>query len=348
VQDADLRDIDLRRADLGKVSFSYVKLIGSNLEFANLRDASFYEADLTGATLSHAILDRAEFRRVRLQGAVLEHSSFSKAFFLNANLSDASFMGASLGSAAFDGCDLTRASFVGVAFGSTNFRSLDLSKATGIAAADHYEPSSLDLGAIRQSRGRLPVDFLKGCGLTDAEIALSRIWDPDLSQERLTDLLYEVDRLIGTRPIQTHAVFISYSHADSLFADRLHHALDASGIRCWRDRHGLAAGPLEKQLDRAIRLNPVVIVVLSTHALESDWVEWEVSRARELERETKREVLCPVALDDSWKTSRWPGPLRQQLMKYHILDFQNWMSDADFGSALERLIHGLGVFYARK
>ena len=69
----------------------------------------------------------------------------------------------------------------------------------------------------------------------------------------------------------------------------------------WLDRHDLVAGPLQKQIDRAVRLNDVVLLVLSKASIESDWVEHEVKTARKIERETKRDVLCPVSLDEAWK-----------------------------------------------
>ena len=46
--------------------------------------------------------------------------------------------------------------------------------------------------------------------------------------------------------------------------------------------------------------------------------------ARKLEIETERDVLCPVALDDAWKTCRWPARLREQIEEYLILDFSAW------------------------
>jgi len=100
-------------------------------------------------------------------------------------------------------------------------------------------------------------------------------------------------------------------------------------------------------LDRAIRLNPIVIVVLSKHSVASEWVEWEVSRAHELERETKRDILCPIALDDSWKQADWPGPLKRQLAKYNIMNFEAWRTTTLFATMMNKLLEGLDLFYRR-
>jgi hypothetical protein len=59
----------------------------------------------------------------------------------------------------------------------------------------------------------------------------------------------------------------------------------------------------------------------------------------------KRDVLCPVALDDSWKDSDWPERLIEQVMEYNILDFSNWKDDNKFGSTFNKLIDGLELFY---
>ena len=61
--------------------------------------------------------------------------------------------------------------------------------------------------------------------------------------------------------------------------------------------------------------------------MKSDWVQHEVRFARELEKETERHVLCPVALDDSWKSSPWPKRIMEQVMEYNILDFSKWEDD---------------------
>ena len=102
---------------------------------------------------------------------------------------------------------------------------------------------------------------------------------------------------------------------------------------------------METQIDRAIRLNPTVLLVLSENSVESDWVEWESAKARELEKELGRDVLCPVALDEAWKTCSWPGPLRRQIEDYHILDFSGWRDTATLERQFGKLLDGLSLFY---
>ena len=102
-------------------------------------------------------------------------------------------------------------------------------------------------------------------------------------------------------PLYIGGVFISYSHADAKFVDKVYERLGEEGASVWLDRHDMVAGPLQKQVSRAIRLNDVVLLVLSEASVKSDWVENELDMARRKEKEEKRDVLCPVALDDAWK-----------------------------------------------
>jgi hypothetical protein len=105
------------------------------------------------------------------------------------------------------------------------------------------------------------------------------------------------------------------------------------------------AGPLENQIDRAIRQNPTVLIVFSENSIKSDWVQHEVRKARELTKELGRHVLCPVALDDSWKNSPWPKRIMEQIMEYNILDFSEWQDDVNFEEMFRKLIDGLELFY---
>jgi hypothetical protein len=88
-----------------------------------------------------------------------------------------------------------------------------------------------------------------------------------------------------------------------------------------------------------------VLLVLSEHSLNSDWVEYEVRTARALEKEIRRDVLCPVALDETWKSSPWSKHIMEQVMEYNILDFSKWKDDSEFQDRLRKLIDGLELFY---
>lgn len=313
---------------------------------------------LPGADLSNLDLTEANFTGVRAVEASFENSrlyeafavSFRGASFRGANLTDSHFYGcdfsacgfedAILEGASFGGCSLQAANFAGSVLAATNFGNVDLSSAVNLEHAEQWFPSSISTLALRDSRGRIPEAFLKGCGLSAVEILTSKLWDPDLNADELTTLLYRIHNLKTTAPIQKRYVFISYSHHDAPFVDQLEQRFDALGIRFWCDKHDLKAGRIETQIDRAIGVHSIVLLVLSKHSVASDWVEWEVSKARAVEKLHKRDVICPVALDDAWETADWPGPLRRQIEDYHVLDLSS-PSEKDFA----KLIDGLNLFY---
>jgi hypothetical protein len=189
---------------------------------------------------------------------------------------------------------------------------------------------------------------LRGCGLTDWEIAAMKLHDPGLAPPDIAELVTKIHELRATSPIQIGPVFISYSHHDHAFVDALGGMLDEVGIRYWRDKEHLMAGRIEKQLGLAMKLYPTVILVLSHNSVESDWVEWEASKARELEKELDCDVLCPIALDSAWTTCQWPGPLRHQIENYHIVDFSSWQDVSFRRRQFKKLVEGLSRFYSPK
>lgn len=232
-------------------------------------------------------------------------------------------------------------------FGGTILGNLDLSNVHGLEEATHDGPSVIGADTLAKSEGAIPDAFLRGCGLSDWAIEQAKLYKPDLSNDEINEILYKVYDLRATRALQISPLFISYSHADSAFVDKMGNCFTERGVRYWRDIHDMKSGRMEKQIDRAIRQNPTVLLVLSENSLESDWVEHEVRTARQLEKDVGRDVLCPVALDDSWKSSPWPQRIMEQIMEYNILDFSSWRDDSKFDSMFRKLINGLELFYKK-
>jgi hypothetical protein len=260
----------------------------------------------------------------------------------------ADLRGADLTMADLTMADLRRADLSGVTFGSTNFGLVNLSEdlgLVGLETAKHESPSTIGTDTIQIAKGRIPVEFLRGCGLSEWEIESAKLYNPGLSNPEISEILYKIHDLRATLPIQISPLFISYSYADGVFVDKLEFHLNERGIRFWRDVHDAKAGRLEKQIDRAIRQNPTVLLILSEGSTNSDWVEHEVATARELEKELGRDVLCPVTLDESWKACDWPKRLMRQVMDYNILDFSMWKNDTIFRTTFKKLIDGLELFY---
>ena len=84
------------------------------------------------------------------------------------------------------------------------------------------------------------------------------------------------------------------------FAERLHADLQNKGVRCWFAPHDMRIGAkMLDTIDEAIRLRDKVLLILSEGAIASDWVEGEVTRALDEERNRKQVVLFPVRIDDA-------------------------------------------------
>ncbi|WP_017324237.1 pentapeptide repeat-containing protein [Synechococcus sp. PCC 7336] len=107
----NLRNSNLRRADLEGIVLHHPDLMGANLEQANLQGTSlaaadlrqanlvradFTEANLPNANLAGANGNRADFRQAVLRGANLRGARFERAKLRNADLGRADLRGANL------------------------------------------------------------------------------------------------------------------------------------------------------------------------------------------------------------------------------------------------------------
>ncbi|MFI5399205.1 MAG: toll/interleukin-1 receptor domain-containing protein [Candidatus Binatia bacterium] len=374
--------VDLSRADLSALDLHWLnlcstercrstlmqaKLSEANLSTANLRGVFLIEADLTGADLSGANLERCyltradltpaeaapqhfhknlpvEAKPTRLVGANLQQADLRGARLCEADLRGADLRGADLSWADLRGATLDDADLSNACCAGTGFGGLDLSTARGLETVRHFGPSHIGTDTLFRSIG-IPDVFLRGCGLRDWEIEAAKLYDPEVSANDIVDIQQRVFNLRTGSPIQIGSLFISYVHADGAFVDALEGKLDEKGIRFWRDVHHATAGRLDEIVDRAIRLNPTVVLVLSKKSIESRWVEYEANLADKLSQELGRDTLCPIALDDAWKKCRWSGKLRTQIEKYNILSFTDWKDAQRFGGMFRRLVEGLLIFY---
>jgi len=350
---SDLAGADLRKVDLSQACLSEAILEDADLKEADLKGGYFWNANLSRANLwktnlRSASLKNAKLYRTNLSEAKLTNAYLNEAVFFEANLSDTDFEGANLEGANFGYSYLDGAKFGRTSIGYTIFGGIDLSKVKGLDAVYHHSPSIISAETLQRSKGRIPEKFLRGCGLNDWEIESAKLYQPGLSAKDVSDIVYRIYDLRANQAIQINPLFISYSHSDSEFVDAMEERLNEKGIRFWRDIHDATAGRLEKVIDRAIRQNPIELLVLSENSIKSDWVEHEARKARDLEKELDRDILCPIALDDSWRHNKWPEHLREQIMEYNVLDFSKWKDEQEFGKMFRKLIDGLDLFYKEK
>ena len=314
---------DLSRADLRRANLS-----NAHLESVNLDGANLYRSDCSDASFVHAVLDKAHLVRVD---------------FSDAALMGASLMGAELHGATFRSTEFEEADFRDAVLYWTQFADTDLSCAINLEAVVHRAPSSVDSHTLVHSAGKIPAQFLQGCGLRPWEILQAKLYNPDLTPAQVNDLQYKIFDARTSGPIIIGGVFISYSHTDSAFVDKVRSKLLEKGVSVWLDRHDSVAGPLQKQIDLAIGANNAVLLVLSEDSVESDWVEHEMKAARRIEKAEERELLCPVALDEAWKEKQYEVEW-EHMTKKKILDFSKWKTKA-FGGQFEKLLKGLKIYY---
>ncbi len=332
---ADLHHADLHHADLSRANLTGANLSGVDLNGAVLSGVTVDSADLSGANLNGAVLSRAV-----LNSAVLRRAALNGANLTGANLTGADLSGASLNRCILRSATLTSASFTGARFADTTLVDCDLMEAFGLAEVRHEGPSDLGTRSLVRSKGRIPPEFLRGCGLDDWEVEAVKLYDPSLSDKDRVDVLYEIDRLRGSNPIRFDSCFISYSHSNKEFAKRLHHDLQEAGVRCWLDDEDLRIGDkLRTTIDVAIESHKKLLLILSEPAIASAWVENEVEKALEEEKRRKDSVLFPVRIDDMILDEEevrhgWARTLRSR----HIGDF----TKAElYESSFERLLRDL-------
>jgi uncharacterized protein YjbI with pentapeptide repeats len=331
---ADLRATNLYRADLGETDLHEADLGGADLRATDLGGANLHAMDLRGADLGGANLSFADLGAAHLHGANLILAHLWRANLRRAHLGGAHLRGANLHEA-----NLREAHLGGARLSGTIFSNTDLTAATGLDACSHEGPSTLDQRTLAQS-GPLPRDFLQGCGLSDWEIEATKLYQSDLTDAQVTDVLYRVSELRGTFPIQYYSCFISYSSADETFARRLHADLQDQGVRCWFAPEDMKIGDrLRLRIDETIRTYDKLLLVLSEHSVASQWVEQEVETALAKERQG-RTVLFPVRLDNAIMKIEggWPALIRNTR---HIGSFTRWKDHDAYQKAFARLIRDL-------
>jgi len=297
-----------------RVNLSTANLRRTDLSGANLRGSDVRSGELAGAELSEAILVEANLTRADLTGS---------------NLNGADLSGAELVGANFTRAELNGSNFAHAGIWSTVFADNDLSTARGLQEAQHLGPSSIAIDTIYRSKGKIPEIFLRGCGIPEEFVVYMRS--------------------LVARPIEFYSCFVSYSAKDQDFADRLYDDLQNKGVRCWFAPHDIKGGKkLHEQIDEAIRLHDKLLLILSPHSMESEWVKTEIAKARTREVRDYRRVLFPIRLA-SFETLRdWEcfdadtgKDSAREIREYFVPDFSKWKDHDSYQAAFNRLISDL-------
>jgi len=178
----DLSGAILRRVNLHKAILRRATLRRVDLRGADLRGVNLVRTDPSGADLGRADLTGADLRRVNLSGADLHRTDLS-------------------------GVDLSGANLSEVRLYETGFSNADLTSVRGLETCIHLGPSTLDHRTFAKSR-TLPLAFLRGCGLREWEIEVTKLYDSRLTAGQVTDILYRIYPLRTDPLIQFYSCFI--------------------------------------------------------------------------------------------------------------------------------------------
>jgi hypothetical protein len=301
---------------------------GANLARVELTCADLRQADLSGANISGARLYGVELNAGILPRASLIDTCLFKADLTVTDMTEADLTMADLSFANLTWAKLTRAVLSSTILHETLMADTDLTDAVGLSSCDHKGYSVIDHRTLAKS-GVLPIPFLRGCGLPNAIIDC-------------------VSELRGA-PVHFPTCFISYSHQDVDFATQLHSSLQEYGIRCWFAPEDMQGGKkIHTQINEAIRTHEKLILVLSDHSMQSDWVVHEIKQALVREKEQNTQILFPVALCDYDRIRTWKlfhpatiTDLAEEVREYFILDFSNWRDVHAYWKILDQLLESL-------
>jgi uncharacterized protein YjbI with pentapeptide repeats len=325
----DLSRANLRKANLGRFNLSFANLSNSDLSEAMIWSADLHGANMSGGTLTNANFNGAFLVEANLTGANLIGAGLDITELRRVRLGGANLTRANLTNARLEGAELNESVLQEATVGYTVFSSCDLSTVRGLDTLIHKFPSTIGIDTIYLSEGKIPEIFLRGAGVPEDFITYAKS--------------------LVTNPIQFYSCFISYSTKDQAFADLLYADLQNKGVRCWFAPHDVQSGrKLHEQIDEAIRLHDKLLLILSPHSMESEWVKTEIAKARKREVRDKRRVLFPIRLAPFETLRDWEcfdadtgKDSAREIREYFIPDFSNWKDHDSYQAAFQRLISDL-------
>ena len=329
---SDFNQVNLEGLDLSGCSFRGADFSGARLLRTNMRStyasaSNFNGADLVGINLQHANLDSCQFNSANLSAADLSDSILSRTSFSRANLANANFKRAYLVDADLSDVVVRRSNFSAAEFGYTVLAA-NISQVIGLDDVIHKARSHISLQTILSCKGKLPEKFLRGCGVKEQDINYFR--------SRIND------------SSDFYSCFISYSHDDKVFANKLYEKLQGRGVRCWLDEHQLLPGDdIYDEIDLGIKMWEKILLCCSRASLEgSPWVDREIDKALQKEEalwhQQNRKILSliPINLDDYM--FKWSSGKASMLKSRLAADFRHWQTSSEsFDAAVEKILLAL-------
>ena len=303
---------DLRGADLRAAAF----------QAADLRAANLCQADLRAANLCQADARRADCRRADFRRADLSDGNFQEALLQDAPFGECRILGANFTRAELAGADFDRA-----VCGGTLWNAVDLSETKHLETLIHQGPSSVGIDAIEQSRGQVPAEFLRGCGVNESFIANGPA--------------------LAGKSIQFHPLLIVHAEEDREQAESLAQALEQRGVRCWRNAVSTDADPHEFHRNRR---GQKLLLCVSQHWLNHPAAETLTQMVRRRESQSSAERGLPVR---TWYAADLDGTLQSGKSTELVWAYQERLAAqflpefSENGQFQQQLENVLGVLTAR-
>jgi uncharacterized protein YjbI with pentapeptide repeats len=194
----DLRNTDIRKADLTGSNFQRVDLRGADLSGADLRESDLCAADLDGANLTGAILYETSFFQASLRGTNLSGANLNRANLCGANLRTANLFGASLRSANLQQANLYKGNLQQATLKAANLSGakLFLANLQGAKLGKANLHLAGLIGANLQG-ANLNGANLTGANLNAAKLRQTDIYFADLSEASLREVDLHAANLMG-------------------------------------------------------------------------------------------------------------------------------------------------------
>ena len=131
---------------------------------------------------------------------------------------------------------------------------------------------------------------------------------------------------------QLYSYFISYSTQGQPFAARLYADLRDKGVCCWIATGDLQSGKkLNEQIEETTQSFDWLPLILFDSSMNSEWVNTEITNARQKEVDQNKRVLFPISLvpfetirackNFDADTGKDSG---REIQEYYIPDFGDW------------------------
>jgi tetratricopeptide (TPR) repeat protein len=132
-------------------------------------------------------------------------------------------------------------------------------------------------------------------------------------------------------------IFVSHSHNDDAYCRELVDTLRSAGADVWYDEHNLGSGQLGPTIEQELRARPVFVLILSSAALASNWVEDECRWAYTLYRKDRSRTILPILATDVNEDAIWL--FLQDFKRIEAPGVRPFVRS----EAIQRTLHALGL-----